>query len=344
MSPVRKKILFLTVSGRDGASSRYRVYQLLPFLQENGYKAQVIPNLRVKSGVAGYLYTGKEEKECIEAASRADFIFIQKKLFSVRFLSRLYSLGKKIIFDLDDSIFTSPKGDWSFITRLKVLRRLRKTASISTAVITGNEFLENRMILEGAKRVEVLPTVIDLTRYRTKTAGVSKQVVLGWIGSSVNHVYLDSLAGVLPVIAKEAGGMKLLVISDKDYAMDGIEVENLRWSEATEIEDLLKIDIGLMPLTDDIWTKGKCALKALQYMACGIPAVCSAVGANNEIIDDGVDGFLARDDAGWLQALRALIMHPEHRNTIGMAARDKVEREYSLGAIAPKYINLLESL
>jgi len=337
-------IFFLTISGRNGASSRYRVYQLLPFLQENGYEVHVIPNLRVKSGIAGYLYTSKEEKECIEAASKTDFIFIQKKLFSVCFLNRLNSLGKKIIFDLDDSIFTSPKGDWSFITKMKVLRRLRKTVNISAAVITGNEFLKNRMTLEGAKRVEVLPTVIDLTRYRTKTASVSKQVVLGWIGSSVNHVYLDSLAGVLPAIAKEAVELKLLVISDKDYAMSGIEVENLRWSEATEIDDLLKVDIGLMPLTDNTWTKGKCALKALQYMACGIPAVCSAVGANKEIIEDGVDGFLARDDAGWLQALRALILHPEYRNTIGMAARDKVEKKYSLDSVAKKYINLLNSI
>jgi len=149
---------------------------------------------------------------------------------------------------------------------------------------------------------------------------------------------------VLGRLAGELPDMKLLVVSDRDYGMDGVYVENRRWSEATELDDLLDMDIGLMPLSDDDWTRGKCALKALQYLACGIPAVCSPVGANVEVISPGIEGFLPADESDWFNALLELSSDHEKRNAMGTAGIAKVSRDYSLEAVSRRLKDLLDRL
>jgi glycosyltransferase involved in cell wall biosynthesis len=327
--PDNMKILFFPISGKNGASSRYRVYQFIPYLNDAGISTSVMPPAR-KPGGLGKLVAGiREESACIEAACRADVVFIQKRLFGKGFIGKLERLGKPLVFDFDDSIFTSPSGDWSFLTRKKVERRLNAVIRAADLVITGNRFLAGYASANGASRVAILPTAIDVSRYSAKKHE-DRDCVLGWIGSSVNHRYLDMLSGTLPELAGKYAGLKLLVVSDKDYFMDGIEVENRRWSEDTESADILDMDIGLMPLADDEWTRGKCALKALQYMACGIPAVCSPVGANKEVIEDGVDGFLPADGKGWVERIGLLARSVDMRAEFGSAARVKVEKSYSM--------------
>jgi len=338
------RILFLTISGRKGASSRYRVYQYIPFFEEAGHKVVVMPPADGKGRGLGRLFRGiTEERSFIDAVRGADVVFIQKRLFRRGFIDKLRRLGKKMVFDFDDSVFTSPKGDWSAGTRRRVLGRLKAVLEASDLVVAGNAFLGTYAAKAGASRLEVLPTAVETEKYMPKEHR-GGTVVLGWIGSSVNHSYLDTLSGVLPAIAKEFPGLKLLVVSDKDYAMEGVTVENRRWSEGTEAADLLGMDIGLMPLADNDWTRGKCALKALQYMACGIPAVCSPVGANNEVVEDGVDGCLPVDEGGWVTAIRSLVSSPELRDSMGQAGRKKVIEQYSVAVLAPRYVRLVESL
>jgi glycosyltransferase involved in cell wall biosynthesis len=341
----KRKILFLTVGGRNTASSRYRVFKYLPFLEDAGYTARVLsPAPRKGKGLRRLFQVLKEQRAYLDAAGQSDIVFIQKRLFGKKFLRRLKGLGKKVVFDLDDNVFVSQSGSWSKVTRRKVACRIRAVLEVSSLVIAGNNFLAGLAREGGAARVEVLPTCIDTGKYRLKDHRSGKPAILGWIGSSVNHPYLDMLSGMLPLLGAGSPDLGLLVISDKDYGMDGIRVMNRRWSEDTEVEDLLDMDIGLMPLPDDDWTRGKCAFKALQYMACGIPVVCSAVGVNKEIVTDGIDGLLADTDREWLAALSCLMEDPQKRTDVGLAGRDTVVSRYSLVANVSRLIEIMDTI
>lgn len=339
-----QRILFLTQSGRRGASSRYRVYQFLPALQAAGFDAQVLSRSAPATRGLGRLWRGiSEEAEILRAARRAEVVFVQKRLFRPRFIGKLQRNSRKLIFDFDDAIFTSPSGDWSVSTRRRVGRRLRAVLAAADLVVAGNQFLADYAAAHAA-RVEVLPTVIDIAKYRVKSHRESKPIVIGWIGSAVNHRYLDMVSDVLASLAAAVPGCQLLVVSDKEYAIAGIEVENRRWSEQSEVNDLLDMDIGIMPLDDNEWTRGKCALKALQYMAAGLPVVCSDVGANREVVTDGVDGFLVSDDEQWRQALLELTTSAEQRASMGARARAKVMGQYSVDSCAARLVSMLRAV
>lgn len=341
---MKPRVLFLTISDRHGASSRYRVFQFLPALESAGFNVKVLLPSKAPGRGLARLWSGLAEQWAIlKAAKDADLVFVQKRLFSAGFVRRLSALGKPLVFDLDDAIFTSPKSNWSGSTRRRTLGRLRAILSAAEVVVTGNNFLRDYAV-PFARRVEVIPTVVDMERYLTKNHYPSTSVVLGWIGHSVNHPYLQNLAGVLGQLSLQFPGLRLLVVSDIDFSMPGVPVENRRWSEAGEIKDLLDMDIGLMPLPDDEWSRGKCALKAIQYMASGLPVVCSAVGANREVVRDEVDGYLVSNDAQWLTALSSLIASPDIRRSMGEAARQRALERFSLAAAAPRMAALLQGL
>lgn len=341
---MKPRVLFLTISDRHGASSRYRVFQYLPALERAGFLVKVLPPSKAPGRGLARLWSGLAEQWAILKAARdADLVFVQKRLFSAGFVRRLSTLGKPLVFDFDDAIFTSPKSNWSGSTRKRTLGRLDAILSAAEVVITGNNFLRDYSA-SYARRVEVFPTVVDMERYLTKDHQPDATVVLGWIGHSVNHPYLQSLSEVLGQLARKFPGLRLLVVSDIDFSMSGVQVENRRWSEVAEIKDLLDMDIGLMPLPDDEWSRGKCALKAIQYMASGLPVVCSAVGANREVVRDGVDGYLASNDEQWLGALASLMASPDIRRSFGLAARQRALEHFSLAVAAPRMVSLLQGL
>lgn len=339
------KVLFFTISDRRGASSRYRVYQYLPFLETAVFQTRVMPPLfRRERGFMRWVHGIMERASCMRAAREADVLFIQKRLFDKRFVRRLQALGKKIVFDFDDSVFTSPRADWSAMTRTRTLARICGVLKAADLVIAGNRFLKSFAEESGARRVEVLPTPIDTSKLPARTEYSQGHPTVGWIGSAVNHPYVDLLSRVLPLLSQEFQGLRLLMVSDKAYAMNGVIVENRPWSEETEARDIHDMDVGLMPLADNEWTRGKCALKALQYMACGVPAVCSPVGANVEVIDDGQQGFLPGSEEAWLECIGRLLRSSELRRDFGRQGRTKVEANYSLNAVGPRMAGLLRSL
>lgn len=341
---MKPRLLFLTISDRHGASSRYRVFQFQPALESAGFDVRVLPPTKAPGrGLARLWSSLVEQRAILKAAQDVDLVFVQKRLFGARFVKRLLKLDKPLVFDLDDAIFTSPKNNWSGSTRHRTLGRLTAIFSAAELVITGNNFLRD-YAENFARRVEVLPTVVDMERYLTKGHQPDAPVVLGWIGHSVNHPYLQNLSGVLSRLSTQFPGLRLLVVSDIDFSMPGVQVENRRWSEAGEIKDLLDMDIGLMPLPDDEWSRGKCALKAIQYMASGLPVVCSAVGANQEVVRDGVDGYLVSDDEQWYAALSTLMASTDMQRSFGTAARQRVLEHFSLAAVAPRMVALLHGL
>ncbi|MEW6163753.1 MAG: glycosyltransferase [Pseudomonadota bacterium] len=282
-----------------------------------------------------------EHSQIAALAQEARTVFIQKRLLPEEQILSL-ARSRPLVFDFDDAIFTSPSGNRSFLAQRRVESRLRQVLSAARLVIAGNRYLAE-YAGQYASEVMILPTVVDVDRYPIKNHVAKEEVVIGWIGHSVNHPYLAALADVLQEVARSFR-IRLLVVSDRDLDVPGLQVENRRWSEASEVGDILDMDIGVMPLPDDPWSRGKCGLKAIQYMAAGIPVVCAAVGANVEIVRHGVDGYTASSFEDWAVGLSVLCKDHQRRMQLGLAARERVEASYSFRMAAPLMIHALSRI
>lgn len=300
------KILFLT-HRKETPSTRYRVTQLLPYLNA---EARVIP-----AGLTGRL-------ALLRACARANAVVIQKRLISSLFLAAIRKAARRLIYDFDDAVMMGSE------TRRSRFEAMVKAADL---VIAGNEYLRQ----QAGGRAEVLPTGIDPTPYRLRTQG--NETILGWIGSGGNLKYLEE---ILPALEETA--LPLRIICDRFPRSTRISLERRIWSERTEAEDLSGIDIGVAPLPDDPWTRGKCGLKILQYMACGIPVIASPVGVQPGLVEGA--GILAATERDWIRAIRELSGDSEKRRRFGAVGRARVEKEYAASRIAAKLVAILRSL
>ena len=209
--------------------------------------------------------------------------------------------------------------------------------------MVGNPYLAE-WSLQFNQNVTVIPTTIDTDKYTVESDKPAADVpIIGWTGSFSTVQHLDTLRGALQKLAQRER-FCLRVIGTPAYSIEGVEVEAMRWRSETELEDLRPIDIGVMPLPDDAWSKGKCGLKALQFMALGIPVICSPVGVNTDIIQDGENGFLADTEDEWVEKLAQLLRSPELRKRVGLAGRATVERQYSKQTQAPRVYEIFESV
>lgn len=338
-----RDFLFLPISGPRGASSRYRVLQFLPCLAAEGMShALHLPPAEPGKGFAR-LFAARQERRAIDRLVRESrAVFIQKRLFPTAWIDG-WVRQRPLLFDFDDAIFTTPRGNRSQIAQKRVECRLQHVLSAARTVIAGNRYLSD-YAAQFARHVVLLPTVLDASRYPAKAHTTTDPITIGWIGHSVNHPYLAALSDVLTRLATRFG-LRVLVISDRDLALPGVDVENRRWSEATEVDDILCMDIGIMPMPDDPWSRGKCGFKAIQYMAAGIPVVCAAVGANLDIVRDGVDGFCVSTSAQWNEGLAELCASTEVRQRMGTAARQRAQSAYSLDTVFPVWhAALLEAI
>jgi glycosyltransferase involved in cell wall biosynthesis len=252
--------------------------------------------------------------------------------------------GAPMIFDFDDAVFipyVSPSN--GHLSRLKFPGKTRAICRLSSHVMAGNRYLA-----EYARRVNpnvtVIPTTIDTDKYLPESSKPeSPTPVIGWSGSFSTVQHLNILRAPLQRLAAREK-FRLRIVGVSDYRLDGVEVEALPWRSRTEIEDLRVIDIGMMPLPDDDWSRGKCGLKALQYMALGIPTICSPVGVNSEIIQDGVNGFLASTADEWIEKLTTLLHSAELRKRFGWAGRRTVEAKYSARSQVPRVLEVFKSV
>jgi glycosyltransferase involved in cell wall biosynthesis len=212
-------------------------------------------------------------------------------------------------------------------------------------VIAGNAYLAKRARDAGAPRVEIVPTVIDIDRYAVKHAlpSASEPLRIVWIGSPSTVRYLALLREPLAAL-NQRFAFKLRVIGGGTIDLSGVDVEFVQWTEATEVASIQACDIGVMPLLDSPWERGKCGYKLIQYMACGLPVVASAVGVNRQIVQDGVNGFLASTPLEWKTALAKLLEDAPLRRQMGTAGRQCVEQIYSLQVQAPRLIAMLEQI
>jgi len=252
----------------------------------------------------------------------------------------IVALGRPVIYDFDDAIFKLHTTDanrrfgW-----LKFPGKTRAICRISDHVVAGNSYLAE-YALKHNSRVTVIPTSIDTDLYRPQKKKPNGRVVVGWTGSSTSQTHLEMFASTISqMLARRE--VELRVISDREPILPGIECVWQPWSPKTEVADLSGLDIGIMPIPDDEWARGKCALKALQYMAMGVPAICSPVGANNELVQHGDNGFLASSTEDWISCFEALVDDSRLRTRLGSNARLTVERRYSMKLCAELFARVV---
>lgn len=339
------KVLLLTKYSRIGASSRLRTLQYLPFLETEGlsiraqglfddkYLEELYTKRRHNPARIFFLYA-RRAIELLDVFSY-DLIWIEKEIFPYLppFAERmLVAFGLKYIVDYDDAVFHNYDLSSNPIIRTLLGRKIDAVMHHSSCVIAGNRYLADRAKGAGSRRIEIIPTVVDPSRYAPRNDYLCKRPVIGWIGSPSTQKYvLDIFPALLDACRKHRARL-LLVGASPQVATDlpGIDVEVLPWSEAREAEFIAKMDVGIMPLSDGPWERGKCGYKLIQYMASAIPVIASPVGVNVEILKESKSGFLANDLDAWREALTRVLSCSDLRKTMGLAGRQSVEKEYSI--------------
>lgn len=340
------RVLFLTKYTADGPSSRYRVVQFLPFLEERGI-AWNLHSLH-DADYLGARYAGRSmtpfylarrvtsRLATLARAKRYDVVFIQKEMFPHALDVPEWLLSKsgvRTIVDLDDAIHLFYQGASGFRRALRdKIPRVLERASL---VLAGNRYLEN-YAREFTDRVRFFPTVVDTARVTASPARASSAPVVGWIGTPETAPYLHALAPVLEEVARRTP-VSLLVVGAEAPALRGVDVRAKTWSEREEVADLHSMDIGVMPLPDDAWSRGKCSLKLLQYMSAGVASIASPRGSAPEIVTSGDDAFLAESPSEWRDRLIELATSPELRRAMAARARRRVEADYSLRTWGPRF-------
>ncbi|WP_246265310.1 glycosyltransferase family 4 protein [Aromatoleum diolicum] len=273
---------------------------------------------------------------CLMSVRKFDLLWIEKELFPdfpAWFERLLHACGIHYVVDYDDAIFHNYDMSGNPLRGL-LRRKIDAVMRNASLVICGNEYLAARARLAGANKVAILPTVVDLDRYSLSTKGESGELIVGWVGSASTVKYLDNVLPALRLLSAEFP-VRLRVIG-ATFVAPGIDVECRPWSEGGEVEQIKGFDIGIMPLLDSPWERGKCGYKLIQYMACGVPVIASPVGVNETIVDEGVSGYLASSTEEWVDAFRVLGGNAERRRSMGAQGRAAVEERYCLQVAAPR--------
>jgi glycosyltransferase involved in cell wall biosynthesis len=254
--------------------------------------------------------------------------------------------GRPIIFDFDDAIYRlHTSGANRLWARLKFPGKTAAICRLSEHVVVGNSAL-HEYAERYNKRVTVVPSSVDTERYVDRhiaRRGHNKRLVIGWTGSSTSQTYLEMFAPVLRRLCMQLD-VEIRVHSDRRPELGGVPFTWRRWSAETEVEELAQFDIGIMPMPDDVWAQGKCAMKALLYMAMGIPAVCARVGTNVEVIRHDENGLLAATADEWLECLSRLASDPGQRMRLGHAGRKTVEECYSAKVCGQRFAGVVREV
>ncbi|QYY27667.1 MULTISPECIES: glycosyltransferase family 4 protein [Cupriavidus] len=347
------RVLVLSKYGRLGASSRLRGLQFRPWLEQAGLSLTVQPLL--SDALLGQRYTGggyglaplfhAYARRVLALVRRRDFdlIWIEKEALPwlPAWLERGLLKGVPYVLDYDDAQFHVYDLHHSALVRFWFGRRLDALMAGARLVTAGNEYLAERARRAGASWVETVPTVVDLNRYgvhRRLSEDPAAPLRIVWIGSPSTVGYLSTLGAALASLSARHEFM--LRVIGGSVTIPGVRVECLPWTEDTEAQCIAECDVGIMPLLDSPWERGKCGYKLIQYMACGLPVIASPVGVNNEIVRDNVNGFLARDEDEWISKLSQLLDNGDLRRTMGTAGRGLVESLYCVQTVIPKIANM----
>jgi glycosyltransferase involved in cell wall biosynthesis len=350
------RILFLTLHRRDRSpGQRYRHEQYILALEGAGCQCTSSPLLSKWDDGKFYkpgnfifkLFIGLKALTRrmfdIPRAYRYDYIFIYRDAFFFgTFIERMLRWsGAKLIFDFDDSIWLMDENpNQGIFNKLKNPAKTGKIISLCHHIIAGNGYLAN-YARKHNPNVTIIPSTIDLSEYQVPERQQTETVCVGWTGSFSTIKHFKTVVPALRRLKEKYGdSIRFKVIGDASYAEPSLDIQGVKWLRETEVSDLSEIQIGLMPLPDDLWSKGKCAMKGLQYMALGIPVVLSPVGVNSEIIQDGENGFLASTEDEWVTKISLLIEDVKLREKIGASGRATVESDFSTEANREKWLNV----
>lgn len=344
------KVLFATQYGMLAASSRTRVFQYLPYLQAQGIEAQVITVLPDRSlggsqlqvthspwsKLRYYLWAAWRTLGCglrvWWMARDAEVLFIQKIIFPLPVRWLLRWRRPPVVYDFDDAIFTTEVRRQHWLAAWKQRRNaagLPAMLRLADHVLVENEYTA-AFAANCCPQVSTITGPIDTRRYTGGEPAARDEVVLGWIGSATTLPYLQLIRVPLARLGRRFPQLRLRVIGAAAVELEGLPVEACAWSLEGEVEELRRFDIGLMPVPDDPWTRGKGGYKLLQYMATGLPVVTSPVGINCRIVRDGETGFWASTPEEWEERLARLIADPALRRQMGQRGRAAMEADYAL--------------
>jgi glycosyltransferase involved in cell wall biosynthesis len=327
-----KRVLVLA-NNLAQASYRLRVAALIPLLRDRGFELDV--QLRPKGWLAG-----PKLRRILQTAGSYHAVLLQRKFLEPSDGRILREQARRILYDVDDAVMyhNRPVG---LVSRWRTQRRFDATAKIFDHVIAGNGYLAEIFRQRGC-RVSVVPTVVDPGHYLQKTHEPTKSPRLVWIGSHSTIQYVQQFLPALEQASREVPGLRLLTIANATVQSDVLPVEHAEWSEQTEASALCRGDIGIAPTPIDPWTLGKCGFKIVQYMASGLPVIASPVGANAELVQEGVTGFLPKEPSDWPDAIVKLAGDVELRSRMGEAARATVMSKYSITRAADEWAHFLD--
>jgi glycosyltransferase involved in cell wall biosynthesis len=338
------RLLYLALSTRLGPTSRYRIYQYQDQLAAAGIRLHIAPALgdsyfradrrtgwrrKLQKLLAGAWALWRRLSQLWRIVG-ADLVVIERELFPrlpplIETLLRL--AGKRFVLELDDAVYLSPGRTWYYAWTVKCAAR----------VIVGNPTLAEHVRGLNAN-VVVIPTSVEVARYTAKTGfALHRPARLGWVGLPSNFVHLDAIAPALRDLCRDLGAL-LVVVSARPPTLD-VPFEFVPWDERNEPAAISTFDVGLMPLWDTPFARGKCGLKLLQYMAAAVPAIASPVGVNTTIIRHGENGLLASSTADWVARLTELIRDEALRARLGRAGRATVEQRYSLEIVGRQLVD-----
>lgn len=349
------KILFLTRYGRLGASSRMRSLLYVPWLEQMGIECTIAPLFDDRQLAKRYCENRYGLSSLMRSYSRRMLFLLQKNRFDLVWVEKealpwlpawfesWLLRNVPYVLDYDDALFHNYDLHQSAWVRCMLGQRIDMLMAGARLVICGNDYLSTRAQGAGASWVEYLPTVIDLERYvpKPKRELVELEPRIVWIGQPSTVKYMKLIHNPLIALSKRYT-FRLRLIGAR-MELPGVPVEYFDWCEETEVASIQCCQIGVMPLLDSPWERGKCGYKLIQYMACGLPVVASPVGVNSVIVQENKNGFLANTEVEWFEILEKLLRDQPLRQQMGLAGRQRVEAEYCIQKTAPRLAHLLKT-
>ena len=325
---MHKNILFLS-KGENSSSTRYRALQYFPLYQQAGYEPT---HITISGGIFPFL-------KAVFHASQADIVILLRKTFPAPIFWLLRKVSKKLIFELDDAIFCNTDGTHSETRMSRFIATVRQCDH----VFAGNQYLADTAKLYQTKTT-VIPTSLDTQKYIQQVDHPTDEFGLVWIGSKSTKKYIVSIIPAIEIAAESVPNLSLKIIADFELHSAILPIKNIQWAESTEAEEVNRADVGLAPLPPDSWTKGKCALKVLQYLAAGLPAISSPTSANGYVIDHLKSGYLAENESDWVQFITTAYKKKEQLKEMGVFGQKRVSTEFDIHIVFEKIIQKLETI
>ena len=355
----RPSVLFIAPHPIEGPSTRFRIHQFLPALDEAGIAHEVRPFLSSRLAPVAYrqgsigaklavtFWGSLQRLVDVVRAGRHDLVYVLREAFPIGppVFERLFeAVSGRIAFDFDDAIYHRYMTHENPLDRFRDWDRPAKVIARAARTVVGSEILAAyaRAHAPQPERVVVIPTVVDTTVFMPAPRRPDGAIVIGWIGTPRNTPYIRRVWPALVQVARQDRRVRYVLVGAEPFDVGNVAVEFRRWTLAGEVGDVQGFDIGIMPLPDDHQTRGKCGFKLIEYMACGLPAVASPVGANNDVLVHGQTGLLVETERSWVDALLHLAADTDLRRRMGEAGRERAVLAFSLAAMAPRFVHTIK--